>query len=166
LYYKRNHIIQIPKTSPLPTIERMGNTSSIEFKDNSGRFTTVGKDSSGNPIQYPIKHVKSFNELPEIVKQNIISTIKSEIKEWYEKNPNTYNGFTYVTKKVREQFIYDGYYQYMTNSSGLDMDLIYKEIGQFCDELFTYSNSDGVRVKRPYILTGDYHILFVRNVTV
>lgn len=142
----------------------MGNTSSIEFKETSGKMITVGKDSSGNPIQYPTKHVKSFNELPEIVKQNIIAAIKSEIKECYEKNPNTYNGFTYLTKKVREQFIYDGYYQYMTHPSGLDMDLIHKEIGEFCDEFFTYSNSDGVRVKRPYILTPNYEILFVRNV--
>jgi len=158
LYYKRNHIIQIPKLSPLPTIERMGNTSSIEFKDTSGQFMTVGKDSSGNPIQYPIKEVKSYEELPEVVKQNMDATVKSEIKEWYEKNPNTYNGFPYLTKRVYEQFLYDGYYYTLKNTR---MD--FKGIGQFCDELFTYSNSDGVCVKRPYILTPDYEILFVRN---
>lgn len=141
----------------------MGNTSSIEFKDTSGQFMTVGKDSSGNPIQYPTKHVKSFNELPEVVKQNLVAAIKSEIKERYEKNPNSYVSIYYLTSKVREQFIYDGYYQYMTHSSGLDMDLIHKEIGEFCDELFMYSNSDGVCVKRAYILTDDYRILFVRN---
>ena len=127
----------------------MGNTSSsIIINDKPcPKVLTIG----GVKKKFPQKYYDCFDTLPQEIQTNVITAIKNEIKTQYEKHGA--RTIRYLTSKVYEQLILDGYY---CNIRSLTSDVLEEQITEFCNSLF------GGHI--PYIMSYNYEIIFVKNI--